>query len=316
MRIVLDIITNTAISIFGMFLIMMIGLGAAKKGIFSEDGNKRINALLLDVVSPILIFTSYQTELSQDKLRNLLWVIIFSFVLMCIAIIVSKIAVKAKGDEKVYNVERMALMYTNCGNIGIPLMLALFGTEGVFLCAGYITTFNIICWSYGVAMLKGSINKKDILNIFKGPNMIAIIVGMFAYVTDIRLPGIIMTPLTMIANMVTPLTMLVIGATLAGNTMKDLFKNKRVYYIVAIHNFIIPIFAILLYHLVIKNFITVVPIVWLISLIAISCPVGATAPMFAIRFGKDGYYASTLLSVSTIFSLISIPLILVINNLF
>ncbi|MFA6865624.1 MAG: AEC family transporter, partial [Sphaerochaetaceae bacterium] len=120
----MDIVSNTAISIFGMFLIMMVGLGAAKKGIFSEEGNKRINALLLDVVSPILIFTSYQTELSQDKLRNLLWVIIFSFVLMSIAIVVSKIAVRAKGDEKVYNVERMALMYTNCGNIGIPLMLA------------------------------------------------------------------------------------------------------------------------------------------------------------------------------------------------
>lgn len=312
----MDIVSNTAISIFGMFLIMMVGLGAAKKGIFSEEGNKRINALLLDVVSPILIFTSYQTELSQDKLRNLLWVIIFSFVLMSIAIVVSKIAVRAKGDEKVYNVERMALMYTNCGNIGIPLMLALFGTEGVFLCAGYITTFNIICWSYGVAMLKGSINKKDILNIFKGPNMIAIILGMIAYITNFRLPGILMTPMTMIANMVTPLTMLVIGATLAGNTMKDLFGNKRVYYIVAIHNFVIPFIAILLYHLVIKNFITVVPIVWLISLIAISCPVGATAPMFAIRFEKDGYYASTILSVSTIFSLISIPVVLIVNSLF
>jgi predicted permease len=295
---------------------MMVGLVAAKKDIFSEEGNRRINALLLEVVSPVLIFTSYQTEAAAGKLRNLLWVIALSFIFMVIAIILSHIFVKAKGDEKVYNVERMAIMYTNCGNIGIPLMLALFGTEGVFLCAGFITTFNIICWSYGVAMLKGSINKKDIFNIFKGPNMIAIILGLFAYITNIRLPQLVMAPLNMIASMITPLTMLVIGATLAKNTLKDLFGTHRVYYIVAIHNLIVPMTCIFLYHLVIKNFIQIDSIVWLVALIGISCPVGATAPMFAIRFKKNGYYASTLLSVSTMFSLVTIPLMLFINSLF
>jgi hypothetical protein len=71
-----------------------------------------------------------------------------------------------------------------------------------------------------------------------------------------------------------------------------------------------------LYYFVIKNFIQIDSIVWLVTLIAISCPVGATAPMFAIRFRKNGYYASTLLSVSTIFSLVTIPLMLFINSLF
>lgn len=312
----MDIVSNTVVSIFGMFFIMMVGLIAAKKGIFNEEGNKRINALILDVVSPLMIFTSYQTELSSGKLRNLMWVIALSFLFMVIAILVSHIVVTTKSDEKNYNVERMAIMYTNCGNIGIPLMLALFGTEGVFLCAGFITTFNIICWSYGVAMLKGSITKKDIFNIFKGPNMIAIIFGLIAYVTNVRLPQIVMTPLNMIASMITPLTMLVIGATLARNSIKDLFGNNRVYYIVAIHNIVIPLICILIYHFILIKFIQIDSIVWLITLIAISCPVGATAPMFAIRFNKNGYYASILLSVSTMFSLITIPLILIINNLF
>jgi hypothetical protein len=311
-----NIVSNTVVSIFGMFFLMLVGLLAAKKGVFSEEGNRKINALLLEVVSPVLIFTSYQTELSTGKLKNLLWVIFLSFIFMSVAILVSHIVVNSKGDEKNYNVERMAIMYTNCGNIGIPLMLALFGTEGVFLCAGFITTFNIICWSYGVAMLKGFLNKKDILNIFKGPNMVAIFLGLIAYITNIRLPQILMTPLNMIASMITPLTMLVIGATLARNSLKDLFRNHRVYYIVAIHNILVPMICLFLYYFVIKNFIQIDSIVWLVTLIAISCPVGATAPMFAIRFRKNGYYASTLLSVSTIFSLVTIPLMLFINSLF
>jgi predicted permease len=311
-----DIVSNTVVSIFGMFFIMIVGLGAAKKGIFNEEGNKRINALLLDVVSPVLIFTSYQTELSTDKIKNLLVVITLAFIFMSTAILISHIVVKKKGEEKNYSVERMAIMYTNSGNIGIPLMLALFGKDGVFLCAGFVTTFNIICWSYGVAMLRGSITRNDIFNIFKGPNMIAIMLGLLAYLTNFRLPQMVMTPLNMIAGMITPLTMLVIGATLAGNTIKDLFSKPRVYYIVAIHNLLVPMVCILIYHLVIKRFVQIDSIVWLVTLIAMSCPVGATAPMFAIRFNKNGYYASTLLSVSTLFSLITIPIMLVINNLF
>lgn len=312
----MNIVSNTVISIFGMFFIMMVGLFASKRGIFSEEGNKRINALLLDVVSPIMIFTSYQTELSQDKIRNLVIVISLAFLFMTTAIVLSRVLIHAKGDEKIYSVERMAIMYPNSGNIGIPLMLALFGKEGVFLCAGFVTTFNIISWSYGVAMLRGSLTKRDILNIFKGPNMIAIMVGLFAYLTNIRLPQIIMSPLNMIASMITPLSMLVIGAVLAGNTLKDLFSRPRVYYIVAIHNFLVPIVCILIYHLIIRRFIQIDEIVWLVTIIAMACPVGATAPMFAIRFNKNGYYGSTLLSVSTLFSLVTIPIVLIINNLF
>lgn len=312
----MNIVNNTAISIFGMFFIIVIGLIAAKRDIFSSEGNKKINALLLDVVSPTLIFTSYQTLYSASNLKNLLGVIILSFILMVMAIIISRIFIKAKGDEKKYLVERMAIMYTNCGNIGIPLMLALFGAEGVFLCTGFITTFNIILWSYGVMILKGSINKKDILNIFKGPNMIAIIIGLIFYTTNIRLPQILMTPLKMIANMVTPLTMLVIGATLANSKIKELFFNKRVYFVVFIHNIIVPISALLLYHFILKKFLIVDSIVWLIAFIGISCPVGASAPMFAMKYKKDERYASNLLSVSTIFSILTIPLMISLNTLF
>lgn len=295
---------------------MVVGLVAAKKDIFSSDGNKKLNALLLDVVSPAVIFTSYQTELSPSKFKNLLGVIILSFILMVMAIVISRIFIKAKGDANKYLVERMAIMYTNCGNIGIPLMLALFGAEGVFLCTGFITTFNIILWSYGVMILKGSLSKTDILNVFKGPNMIAIIVGLLFYITNIRLPQIVMTPLNMIASMVTPLSMLLIGATLSSSKIKELFLKTRVYYVVIIHNILVPFCALLLYHFVLKKFLIVEPIVWLIAFIGICCPVGASAPMFAMKFGKDEKYASSLLSVSTIFSILTIPLMISVNALF
>jgi predicted permease len=299
-----------------MFVIMIIGLIAAKKGIFSSEGNKTLNSLLLDIVSPILIFTSYQTEFSPEKLENLLGVIILSLILLILAIVLSKVFIRAKGDDKVYLVERMSIMYTNCGYIGIPLMLALFGSEGVFLCTGVITALNIILWSYGVMMLKGSLDRTDILNIFRGPNMIAIIVGLICYVTNIRIPQIILNPLSMIAGIVTPLTMLIIGATLSKCKIKELFFSARVYYIVFLHNIVVPLISLLLYVFVLKRFFVVEPIVWLVTFIGMSCPVGASSPMFALKFDKDERYASTLLSVSTIFCILTIPIVVSINSLF
>ncbi|MBK5201796.1 MAG: AEC family transporter, partial [Spirochaetaceae bacterium] len=271
----MNIVNNTAVLIFGMFVIMIIGLFAAKKGLFTTEGNKTLNSLLLEIVSPILIFTSYQTEFSPSKLNDLLGVIILSFILLILAIIISKIFIRAKGDEKVYLVERMSIMYSNCGYIGMPLMFALFGTDGVFLCAGVITALNIVLWSYGVMMLKGSLDRIDILNIFKSPNMIAIIIGLICYTTNIRLPKLLLSPLTMIASILTPLTMLVIGSTLSRCKIKELFFTPRVYYIVLLHNIILPLFSILLYAFVLKKFIVVSPIVWLVTFIGMSCPVGA-----------------------------------------
>jgi predicted permease len=209
----------------------------------------------------------------------------------------------------------MSLMYTNCGFIGLPLLQVMFGKEGVFLVTGYISVFQIICWSYGVVMLKGKVTGKDLLNILLNPNMIAIFIGLPCYVTGFTLPDIILAPMQQIAAMNTPLAMLVVGASLAMNSFKDLFLSARGYFITIMHNIVYPVLFLIFGRLLLAKLGWPNDIVWLTVLVSTACPIGSTSPMFALRFGRDNTYASALLGLSTLVCIGTIPAILFANGL-
>ncbi len=305
----MDIASQTTLQIIQMLVILSIGAYAYKKEIIPDSSLKSLTGILLEIVNPLLIFTSYQREYNQEQVKGLVFTFVLSFVALFIAILVSRIAVK-KTDKRDYLVERMAIMYSNCGFIGLPLMYALFGQIGVFYCTGFITAFNIMCWSYGIGILVKLPFKEKVIKVVTGRNMIAIFLGLFCYIFSIRLPEIIVSPLAAVGSMNSSLALLIVGATVMKNPLKDMFNNIRGYYILVIHNLVIPIIVLLLLSLIEGD-----EMIKTIVLIAIACPVGATTTTFALRFNRDELYASSLLGLSTIASVITIPFILYLNSL-
>ena len=305
----MDIASQTTLQIIQMLVILSIGAYAYKKEIIPDSSLKSLTGILLEIVNPLLIFTSYQREYNQEQVKGLVFTFVLSFVALFIAILVSRIAVK-KTDKRDYLVERMAIMYSNCGFIGLPLMYALFGQIGVFYCTGFITAFNIMSWSYGIGILVKLPFKEKVIKVVTGRNMIAIFLGLFCYIFSIRLPEIIVSPLAAIGSMNSSLALLIVGATVMKNPLKDMFNNIRGYYILVIHNLVIPIIVLLLLSLIEGD-----EMIKTIVLIAIACPVGATTTTFALRFNRDELYASSLLGLSTIASVITIPFILYLNSL-
>lgn len=305
----MDIASQTTLQIIQMLVILSIGAYAYKKEIIPDSSLKSLTGILLEIVNPLLIFTSYQREYNQEQVKGLVFTFVLSFIALFIAILVSRIAVK-KTDKRDYLVERMAIMYSNCGFIGLPLMYALFGQIGVFYCTGFITAFNIMCWSYGIGILVKLPFKEKVIKVVTGRNMIAIFLGLFCYIFSIRLPEIIVSPLAAVGSMNSSLALLIVGATVMKNPLKDMFNNIRGYYILVIHNLVIPIIVLLLLSLIEGD-----EMIKTIVLIAIACPVGATTTTFALRFNRDELYASSLLGLSTIASVITIPFILYLNSL-
>jgi len=306
----MTIAAQTSFQILQMLVILAIGAYAYKKEIIHDNGLKSLTNLLLEIVSPLLIFTSYQRDYNQEQVNGLITTFILSFFSIIIAIIISLIVIK-KTDKRDYLVERMAIMYTNCGFIGLPLMSALYGQIGVFYCTGFITAFNLICWSYGISMLQKQPLKDKIINIITGRNMIAIFLGLFCYFFSIRVPNTLLSPLTSIGSMNATLALLIVGATIMKTPLKHMFQNPRGYYILLIHNLIIPIII-----LFILSKVNASNIIKNIVLIAMACPVGATTTTFSLKFNKDDLYASSLLGLSTLACIITIPFILYINNIF
>lgn len=304
----MDIASRTSIQILQMLVILIIGGYAYKKKIIQDNGLKSLTNILLEIVSPLLIFTSYQRDYNQEQIKGLILVFILSLISILIAILISLLVIK-KDEKKDYLVERMAIMYSNGGFIGLPLMSALYGPLGVFYCTGFITAFNLICWSYGISMLEKLPLKEKLIKIITGRNMIAIFSGLFCYFLSIRLPNIIIAPMTSIGSMNSSLAILIVGATVIKTPLKNMFTNIRGYYILLIHNLLIPIIVLLLLmnlnvSIMIKN----------IVLIAVACPVGATTTTFALKFGKNELYASSLLGLSTIACIFTIPFVLFLSS--
>jgi len=202
------------------------------------------------------------------------------------------------------DVERMSIIYSNCGFIGIPLISGLAGSEGVFYITAYITVFNLFVWSHGLAVMSGASSMKTMLVKFVQPATIAIVLGIICFLTRIRVPQLLAEPLNMVGNMNTPVAMLVAGCTLAGSSLTAALRRPRTYWISFLKLLAVPLLTVAV--------LAAVPVsrtVRLAVLIASACPAGAMTTMFALQYDRDSNYASELFAITTVLSLITIPIV-------
>lgn len=288
--------------ILEMFVILIGGVIVYRCGLIDSSTTNRLSGLLLMFVSPLLIFQSYQIDFEMQLFYGLLWTLAASFLTFLLCILLAEGIYREKDGRAC--VEKVASVYSNCGFIGIPLIQGILGAEGVFYMTAYTTVFNLLLWTHGVWCMGALKSMKKLWKNLLTPSIVAVFLGMAVFFAQIRLPEVLYAPFNMIAGMNTPLAMIVAGASLAqGNLLKSL-KNTRLYGISLVKLVVFPLAGLVL-------------LVWLpldfevafTVFIALSCPAGATAIMFAERYGKDAYYASEIFIVTTVFAAVTIPLL-------
>jgi predicted permease len=317
----LTIITITQIA--EMFIIMIIGVIATKFRVITKDGNKQISDILIYIVTPILIVSSYQQEFSIKKLAGLGIAFLLAVLTHIIGIIAGKLFISRK--SKNVAVERMSIIYTNCGFIGLPLLYAIFGADGIFYGTAYITVFNIFMWSHGLLLLnmgnkaKQTSNLQKFIKIITHPNIVSIIIGLLFYLFRISLPKIIIEPFYLIDALNSPLAMLVAGSTLAGAPIKKIFRTKRIYLVSFVCLIVVPFVSLLVFKAIIyacAPFYIIDTTIVLSILIGVSCPAGAMTTMLALLYNKDSEYASSIFSITTLLCIVTIPLVIFVYGLF
>lgn len=292
-----------------MFIILLIGFFCYKKGLITKQGTKQLSAVELNLVNPILIFMSYQKDYDSAMTHNLIWAFILSALSYAVAIALSYVFISKK--QKSFSVERFSIIYSNCGFIGIPLINGLFGAEGVLYLTAYITFFNFLVWTHGLMTMKEKIDFSSALKALKAPSVIAIFLGLICYFTRLSLPTVPAQALQYISDMNTPLAMIIAGATAAQTNILCVFRKPRNYLICFYKLLAIPLIA----FLVIRLF-NVPSIVCTTITVAAACPVATTGIMFAITLNKDSEKCSELFTMSTLLSLLTLPLVTVITTTF
>lgn len=291
-----------------MFLILFAGVIAFRVDIIDHQTNKRLSGLLLQVICPAMLFMSYQIEFRQERFLGLVLTAALGVASMVAAIVVIQFLVPDKGRANA-EIERLSAIYSNCGFIGIPLINGILGSEGVFYITAYITVFNLIIWSHGLALMTGSADIKNVVRQFIQPATIAIGLGIVCFLARIQVPSIVAEPMKMVGDMNTPLAMLVAGCNLAESNLLSALKRPRTYWISFLKLLAEPLLALL-----ILAFVPVNLMVKLAVLVASACPTCAMGTMFALQYNRDSNYASELFAITTLMSLFTIPLVVFLGN--
>ncbi|HBG7259461.1 UNVERIFIED_CONTAM: AEC family transporter [Clostridioides difficile] len=288
-----------------MCILALTGLICYKRGIIDEEQNKGLSELVLQVFTPILLFTSLQQEFSAERIKGFIICVIVSVIGFLISLIIAQIA-SFREDRYNKPVELVALIYSNCGFIGIPLVQGIFGSEGVFYMSAFVAVSNFLIWTHAVLVMSGKADLKSILSSFKSPTIISIIAGMIFFVMQWRLPEFIMDPLEMFAAINTPLAMMVAGINIAQENIVKLLSHGRLYFMCLLRLIVIP-FALLIF----LKFISIDRAICQVAILATACPTGVTGTLFAMRYNKNSGYATEIFAMTTILSIWTLPFIII-----
>lgn len=287
-----------------MSLLALAGVICYKKGIADEKVNQSLADLVLVVFTPVLLFTSFQKEYNEEIMEGILVSVFLSLLSFAVMWIISKAVTRGHKKEDAC-VEQIAVIYSNCGFIGIPMAEGLFGTDGVMYMTAYVAVANFLLWSHGVVVMSGKADWRSVRNVFLSPTILAILMGVVCFLMQIRVPEMVEEPLEMIAGMNTPMAMIVAGIQIAQTDLKKTTGRLRCYWMSGIRLLLMPIVLILLFQMIPGE-----RLIKTVMILASACPSGVTGTLFALRYGKDADYASGIFALSTIASVVTVPFVM------
>ena len=286
-----------------LFILIGIGFLLRKINMFNHETVKGVTNIVMYAVTPCVIIRSFNREMNSELLHGLLLTFAVATISYIFCILMSYLLVRDKDDSRA-RIFRFAIIFSNTGFMGIPIYQAVLGDIGVFYGSIYIAMFNVFSWTYGYSMMEGKTRKISLKKAIVNPGVLSTIIGVIIFSTGISLPELLEMPMSYMAALNTPLPMLIIGFYLAGLQLSD-FKDIKQYYIIVLKLLVLPILAIVLTYLA-----GVRGDVFLICAIAISTPCAASTTMFSEVFGRDSALASRIVSLSTLLSIITLPILI------
>lgn len=293
------------IQVLIIFILMSVGFIASKANLLKSDGIKQITDILLMFVTPCVLINAYQKEFSPSAAYELAVAAVMSLLIIGLTIIIATLLFRKESSLK-YRVSIFGSVYSNCGFMAIPLLSATMGTDGVFYGSAYLAVFTILYWTHGICLYGGSTKEIEIKRIITNPGIIGTIVALVLFFCRIELPYVLKQSVEYIADLNTPLAMLVMGSYLTSVNFKKALANKSIYIVTALRLVIFPVLAIAL-----LKILHIAPDIAKSVLISASCPTAAVAALLAAKYDLDAVYATEIVSVTTILSIVTIPLVLI-----
>ena len=283
-----------------LFALMAVGFVLGKARLMDDRGSLAITNLVMYAVSPAMMVVAFQRERNAADLHNFLMCLLLAVVFHAVSILLARVLIRGKDGPA--GILQFGAVFSNCGFMGYPLMLAMLGSIGVFYGSAYVVVFTVLAWTAGIYMVTHDAGKLSWKHILLNPGVLSVAAAMVLYLLSVQLPEIVMTPLNYLANMNTPLPTIVVGYQLSHANFGQAFADRRSWTALVLRLLVFPLLSIALCYAL-----RVDSAVALVTVIAACTPPAALLSMFAQKFGSDTRLSSSMVSVFTAISVLTIP---------
>ena len=285
-----------------IFAMMALGFCASKLKLVSGKGKQDITNLVLYLILPANIITSFLIEFNGELLRDCVIVLIVSVLLQAFTLFYGKLIFRKQPENRKKNLV-YATICPNAGFLGNPVAEGIYGAPGMMLASIYMIPQRIMMWSAGLSIYTDTKGGKGVVkSVLTHPCVIACFVGIVLLLTRAKVPDVILTPLKTLGRCNTAMTMLVVGMILADADLKTMFDRTILWYTVN-RLILIPLITFLVLRLL-----PVSDLVRGASVVLAAMPAGATTGMMAAKYECDPEFAAKLIAFSTFLSLPAICL--------
>lgn len=305
----LNYFLTVASQIFAMFLMVAVGFILYKRNMLTENGVREMSSLLLKIVTPMIIMSSFQREFDYGLFIEWSAMFLVSLLTYIISIAVAEVFFRNKSTHALAE-SKLGAILPNCGFLAFPLMQALAGDIGIFYGSTSVILLNIIQWTYGVRLLKPH-EKIGARRLFVNPGVIAVVLSLILFISPVKLSAPVFQAVSAIGSLNTPVAMIVLGAMLAQTDIKSAFFKTYYYKIAFLKLILIPMIMI-----VVLRFLPLSDNVRLIAFICSVVPTATALSMLSQIFDKDYIHSTNTVVISTVLSVITMPILLTMGKVF
>lgn len=291
--------------IIQLFLMIFMGFLIVKAKLLNSEDSKILSIIVLYLIIPCVIINAFQVDYTPQTVKGLLIALAGSVMTQVILLIVVSILGRV---FHLNEVEVASIYYSNSGNLIVPIVMFILGKEWVLYGCVFMSVQLVFIWTHCKKIIsRESVYdwRKIVLNI----NMISIAIGIVLFLTRIHLPAIINNTLSAVGSMIGPASMIVSGMLFAGMDFKQIFANKRVYFVSFFRLIIVPVIALFLIKCSqLSTFSSNGNKLMMIVFLAIITPSASTVTQMCQVYGNDSQYASAINVVTTLLAIVTMPL--------
>lgn len=294
---------SSLINLQGMlFLLVAAGIILRKKGILPENAKSILTDLVIYLILPCNIISSFFIEFNMEILKGFAVILVIATLIQFGCLLFANTFYNREPDRR-KKVLQYGTVCSNAGFMGNPIAEGVYGGEGLMYASIFLIPQRIVMWSAGVSYFTESPDRKTVVKkVVTHPCIVAVYIGMFFMITQFHLPVFLENTVRNIGSCTTTVSMVLIGTILAEVDPRTIFDRGIIKYTV-IRLILIPLLVFAGCRLF-----SVDPLLSGVSVLLTGMPAGSTTAILAAKYDGDYIFATKCVVVTTLLSLITIPL--------